>query len=98
MLIEPLLPDLKDPKISVISAASANDMGLWLRQAKQGLFTTYLARGLAGEADDGDKTLHIDELFDYVSRKVEGAAARLNRSQSPTLNREQNTVLVQYGF
>lgn len=97
-VIQPLLPDLKDPRISVISAAGENDMGLWLLQAKQGLFTTYLARGLSGEADDGDKTLHLEELFDYVSRKVEGAAARLKRSQSPTLNREQNTVLVQYGF
>lgn len=97
-LIEPMLPDLKDPKISVIAAAGKNDMGLWFPQAKQGLFTTYLARGLAGEADDGDKTLHLDELFDYVSRKVEGTAARLDRSQSPTLERENNTVLVQYGF
>jgi len=74
----------KADRISVISAASANDMSLWLDQAKHGLFTTFLAKGLAGEAASNN-TITTGGLFNYISKHVRSTAARMQRHQTPML-------------
>jgi hypothetical protein len=95
----PILPNIiNDSRISVLSAAGAEDMGLWLDQAEQGLFTTYLARGLSGRADDGNKQLSLQELYYYVKQKVVSAADRLSRSQTPTLSNTKTIQLINYGY
>lgn len=88
----------KDKRIKVISAAGSDDMGLWLDQANQGLFTTYLARGLSGLADEGDKRLTLQELFNYVRSKVSYASARMARSQMPNAMGNLNTEIIHYGY
>jgi hypothetical protein len=95
----PVLPNIEnDSRISVLSAAGADDMGLWLDQAEQGLFTTYLARGLSGDADDDNKQLSLQELYYYVKQKVGSAADRMSRSQTPTLSNTKTIQLINYGY
>jgi hypothetical protein len=52
-----------------------------------GLLTTYIAEGLGqGQADfDGDGSVSLQELFDYVKPRVVRAARRDNRAQTPSL-------------
>jgi hypothetical protein len=98
-LIDTRIPTVKDSKITVISAAGAQDMGLWFDQPQLGLFTTYLARGLAGEADrNGDKQLHSNELYDFIKGRVSSVAASMTRTQTPSMQSSRNTRLITYGY
>ena len=57
---------------------SLEDKGL-----RQGIFSHFLIRGLKGEADtDGNLTITIRELYDYVYRNVRGYTAQV---QTPLL-------------
>lgn len=98
-LIDTRIPQVKDNRLTVISAAGAQDMGLWFDQPQLGLFTTYLARGLAGEADkNGDKQLDTKELYSYVKGRVSSVAATMARTQTPSLQASKNTPLLTYGY
>jgi len=97
-LATPRIPDTEDARIRVLSAAAEDDLAIWLDQAKQGLFTTYLARGLIGEADTGDRQLQFSELYDYVRRKVSGAAAQMARAQTPTQRAQSNLTLTHFNY
>ena len=44
---------------------------------KNGLFTYYLLKGLRGEADNGDKSLTVAELHNYVQKNVEDTTKAL---------------------
>jgi hypothetical protein len=73
-------------KVTVLSAAGAREIagGLDLRQ--HGLFTYFMLRGLAGEADvqhSGHVTL--GDLNEYVRTRVSETARRSNRDQTPRL-------------
>ena len=97
-LATPQIPDTNDARIRVLSAAGEDDLAIWLDQAKHGLFTTYLARGLMGEADTGDRVLQFSELYGYVRRKVSGAAAQMARSQTPTQRAESDLSLTRFNY
>lgn len=97
-LASPRIPDASDERIRVLSAAGEDDLAIWLDQARHGLFTTYLARGLTGEADTGDRELRFSELYDYVHRKVSGAAAQMARSQTPTQRAESDLTLTRFNY
>ena len=83
-----LLEDTTQPpaKSAVLAASGAREIagGLDLRQ--HGLFTYFLLRGLAGEADPAH-TGHMtaEELDQYVAGKVAETAHRANRDQHPRL-------------
>ncbi len=95
-LIRPRMPENRDPRLTILSATGDGDMAIWLDSSGHGLFTNYLARGLHGEADDGDRTLYTRELYDYVHARVKQVAAKMNRRQRPTLEGGQNLVIATF--
>lgn len=71
----------------VMAASSGSEVTSDLDNARHGLFTYYLLKGLRGEADrNGNKRVELDELFAFVSSNVSRTASReLNRTQTPVM-------------
>lgn len=71
----------------VMAASSGSEVTSDLDNARHGLFTYYLLKGLRGEADrNGNKRIELDELFAFVSSNVTRTASReLNRTQTPVM-------------
>jgi hypothetical protein len=71
---------------TMISASAANQTALASDDLKQGIFSYFLVRGLAGQADtDGNQRVTQGELIDYLSQKVDKKAMSMNRRQQPQL-------------
>jgi len=72
--------------IAVMMSCKGNETSLEAPDLHQGLFTYYLMKGLAGEANtDHNRFVTIQELYYYVYHKVKDDAARRNHSQTPDL-------------
>ncbi|MBI3551222.1 MAG: caspase family protein [Elusimicrobia bacterium] len=83
-VIEAPRPKLK--RLSVLTAASGDEVAGGLEAQQHGLFTYYLLKGLKGEADaNHDGHVELGELYDFVNAKVRRAAHRENREQNPKL-------------
>ena len=82
-------------KVSVLAAASGNQISSDLDRAGHGLFTYFLLRGIRGEADSGrDGWVDLDELYSFVRENVSRTArTELDREQTPVLNGPANTRL-----
>jgi hypothetical protein len=71
---------------TMISASAANQTALASDDLKQGIFSYFLTRGLAGQADsDSNQRVTYGELIDYLSQKVDKKALSMNRRQQPQL-------------
>ena len=71
---------------TMISASAANQTALASDDFKQGIFSYFLVRGLAGQADtDGNQRVTQGELMDYLSQRVDKKAMSMNRRQQPQL-------------
>ena len=85
------LPD----NFTVFSAATKEQLSASLPEARHGLFSYFLMRGLEGEADaDGDRRLTVGELYRYLADAVPREAVRLGREQDPQLAGDPDRVLV----
>ena len=72
--------------IAVMMSCKDNETSLEAPDLHQGLFTYYLMKGLAGEANtDHNHFVTIQELYYYVYHKVKDDAASRNHSQTPDL-------------
>lgn len=76
-----------NPNFRVLTSSSGNQTSLGYDQSQSGLFTYYLATGLQGDADnDGDGTITMQELYQYVSENVSKTAKQIrNGDQTPQL-------------
>ncbi|MDD5629194.1 MAG: caspase family protein [Elusimicrobia bacterium] len=72
-------------KIVLFTAASANEITSSLDDQGHGIFTYYFLRGLGGAAQGADGAITARGLYDYLKPKVQDAAARQNRDQTPVL-------------
>lgn len=73
-------------RITVLSAASGNQLSSAWPEKQHGLFTYYLLKGLQGEGDGNrDGRYSLTELHRYVLERVKAQARRSNREQTPTL-------------
>lgn len=88
----------QDERITVFSATDNESLALWFQESGQGLFTHFLAKGLSGEADDGDKRLNLKELFSYVNHHVQKMSAMKASRQIPVLNQKKNMELLTYDY
>ena len=71
---------------TMISASAANQTALASDDFKQGIFSYFLTRGLAGQADsDSNQRVTYGELIDYLLQKVDKKALSMNRRQQPQL-------------
>jgi hypothetical protein len=72
-------------KLTVLSAASSDEITGTLDKQGHGLFTYYFLKGLGGKARDGSGAVTAKSLYDYLSPKVRDEAHRQNREQTPKL-------------
>ena len=64
-----------------------------LDEAKHGVFSYYLMKGMEGDADSNkDKKITSGELHNYVLANV----SRMQRNQTPELQGDQSRVLVKW--
>ena len=71
---------------TMVSASAANQTALASDDFKQGIFSYFLIKGLAGQADaDGNQRVTHGELIDYLSQRVDKKALLMNRRQQPQL-------------
>ena len=87
--------DLKE-KIT-IQKSKLDQISSGLKEAKHGIFSYYLMKGLEGKADqNSDKKITNGELLDYMNEQVAMKAAELGRQQNPSLAGDPNKVLMSY--
>ena len=68
-----------------------------LEEAKHGIFSYYLMKGLEGKADTNqDKQITNGELLAYMDENVSQKAAELGRQQNPSLSGNPDKVLISF--
>lgn len=83
-----------DPKLSVLTASSGEEIAGSLDEQGHGIFTYYLLKGLKGEAADSDGHVTLTSLHSYISQSVKRAARRQNREQSPQLKATDGSLRI----
>ena len=79
---------------TVLYAAKAEQTSQSFEEAKHGLFSYFLMRGLEGYADnDYDNQITAGELLDFVTEKV---GRQSGYKQTPDLQGDANRVLVRF--
>jgi uncharacterized caspase-like protein len=82
---------------TVMSAASGQQISSGLKEAKHGLFSYYLMKGMEGDADaNGDRKITAGELHAYLGKRVRRQAIRLGREQTPDLAGDAERVLMRW--
>ncbi len=86
------------PNNFTIFTASQNDqISSGLEEAKHGIFSYYLMKGLEGKADSNqDKKITNGELLAYMDENVSQKAAEQGREQNPSLAGDPDKVLISY--
>ena len=88
--------------ITVVTAASGQQLASWDEKAKHGLFTKHLLDGLKGKADgkrygNGDGKVTLAEVKNYLDREMSyQARRRYNRDQRATVHGNRGLVLSTY--
>lgn len=73
-------------KVTVLAAASGEQLSNYFPEQQHGLFTYFFLKGLGGAADlDHDKKITAQELHAFVKDQVTAQARRMNREQVPSL-------------
>ena len=82
---------------TIFSASRFDQISSGLKEAKHGIFSYYLMKGLEGNADsNNDKKITNGELLAYMDEKVSQKAAELGRQQNPSLAGDPDKVLMIY--
>ena len=82
---------------TVLSAASDQQISSGLDEAKHGLFSYYLMKGMEGDADaKKDRKITAGELHTYLGKNVQKQAIKLGREQTPELQGSGERVLVRW--
>ena len=80
---------------TILTAAGGKQISSGLDEAKHGLFSYYLMKGMEGDADaNKDNKITAGELHAYLGRNVKQQAIRLGREQTPELSGDADRVLV----
>jgi len=79
---------------TVFTAAAGDETAKPLEEAKHGMFSYFLMKGMEGDADtNGDKQITAGELHAYVKSNV---IQQSNGTQTPELQGDENRVLVRF--
>ncbi|MDC1408822.1 caspase family protein [Candidatus Puniceispirillum sp.] len=88
--LEQSIPD----NFTVMTAARGDQTAKPLEEAKHGMFSYFLMKGMEGEADQNqDNKITAGELHQYVQSNV---VQQSSGSQTPELQGDENRVLVQF--
>ena len=81
----------------IFSASQLDQISSGLKEAKHGIFSYYLMKGLEGNADiNKDKKITNGELLAYMDENVSQKASELGREQNPSLVGDPDKVLISY--
>jgi uncharacterized caspase-like protein len=90
---EESIPD----NFTIFSASKLDQISSGLKEAKHGIFSYYLMKGLEGKADSNkDYKITNGELLAYMDLNVSQKAAELGRQQNPSLAGNPEQVLMSY--
>jgi len=82
---------------TIFSASKLDQISSGLKEAKHGIFSYYLMKGLEGNADsNNDKKITNGELLAYMDENVSQKASELGRQQNPSLAGDPDRVLISY--
>ena len=82
---------------TIFTATKLKQISSGLDEAKHGIFSYYLMKGLEGNADsNNDKKITNGELLAYLDENVSIKASELGRQQNPSLLGLPNKVLISY--
>lgn len=82
---------------TIFTASKLDQISSGLKEAKHGIFSYYLMKGLEGNADSNqDKKITNGELLAYMDQKVSQRASELGRKQNPSLAGDPDKVLMSY--
>ena len=82
---------------TIFSASNYNQTSGSIEEAKHGIFSYYLMRGMEGNADsNNDKKITNGELIAYLKENVSEEAFINNREQEPMLSGDPDKVLISY--
>ena len=86
------------PDNFTVFTASANDQTSGsINEAKHGMFSYYLMKGLEGKADENkDKQITNSEMIAYLKNNVSKEAFTQNREQDPMLSGDPDQILMSY--
>ena len=90
--------DNKIPEnFTIFTASKPDQISSGLKEAKHGIFSYYLMKGLEGKADSNkDKQITNGELLAYMDQNVSQKALELGRQQNPSLTGNPDQVLMRY--
>ncbi|MBI4677269.1 MAG: hypothetical protein HY748_06775, partial [Elusimicrobia bacterium] len=75
--------------MSVITAARSDQISTYYPDARHGMLTYFLLKGLRGGADrDSDREITTAELYDFLAPEVEREARKQHVEQTPTISPE----------
>ena len=82
---------------TIFSASQLDQVSSGLKEAKHGIFSYYVMKGLEGNADlNKDKEITNGELLAYINDNVSSKALEQGRKQNPELLGEKNKILIKY--
>ncbi|MDA7807800.1 caspase family protein [Candidatus Pelagibacter sp.] len=82
---------------TIFTASNYDQTSGSIEEAKHGMFSYYLMKGLEGKADDNkDKKITNGELIAYLKDNVSEEAFTQNREQDPMLSGDPDKVLMSY--
>ena len=86
VFMQTILPGEAGEKLTVLTAASSDQIASWDEDARHGLFTRHLLDALYGGGDaDGDGQVTSSEAKAYLDSEMTGAAWSLRRRQNASL-------------
>ena len=82
---------------TIFSASQLDQISSGIKEAKHGIFSYYLMKGLEGYADvNKDKKITNGELLAYMDENISQKASELGRQQNPSLAGDPDKVLISY--
>ena len=82
---------------TIFSASQLDQISSGFKEAKHGIFSYYLMKGLEGMADSNkDKKITNGELLAYMDQNVAQKASELGRLQNPSLAGNPDKILMSY--
>ena len=82
---------------TIFSASQLDQVSSGIKEAKHGIFSYYVMKGLEGNADlNKNKEITNGELLAYINDKVSSKALEQGRKQNPELLGEENKILIKY--
>jgi len=82
---------------SIFTASQLDQVSSGLKDAKHGIFSYYLMKGLEGKADmNKDKKITNGELLAYMDQNVSQKASEWGRAQNPSFTGDPDKILMTY--